>query len=279
MNRTWERVNRALYKNRFVVARRLSQGVILFLFFGGSAFGWSVLRGTLSESKLLNTLPLADPFAVLQVIATGSPVRMETLIGAGVITLFFGLLAGRAFCSWVCPMNMVTEAAGWLGTRLGLRPEEERALRFSRSVRYWALGLSIVLSAITGVAAFEWVNPISMLVRGLLFGIGLGWLAVLAVFVFDAFLVRGGFCGRICPLGAFYAIITRFSMLRVRHDEERCTRCMKCVEVCPEQQVLGIVGRKSGPVSSGECSNCGRCIDVCDDHAMAFTVRRFAEKR
>jgi ferredoxin-type protein NapH len=118
-----------------------------------------------------------------------------------------------------------------------------------------------------------------MLVRGGLFGIGLGWLAVMAVFVFDAFLVRSGFCGHICPLGAFYSIITRFSMLRVRHDEERCTRCMKCVEDCSEQQVLGIVGRKSGLVTSGECSNCGRCIDVCDVHAMAFTVRRFAGKR
>jgi ferredoxin-type protein NapH len=244
----------------------------LALFFAGSAYGWMVLRGNLSASKFLDTVPLADPFAVLQVLATGTPVRPETLIGAVTITLFFGLIAGRAFCGWVCPVNLVTDAARWLGNRFNIGLAEG-TIRVSRNARYWALGLSIVISAIAGVAAFEWVSPISMLHRGILFGMGAGWAAVLAIFMFDLLVVKNGFCGHICPLGGFYSLISRFSLLRVRHERERCTLCMKCFERCPEPRILDRVGKESGFVSSGECTNCGCCVEVCNDHAMEFRNR------
>jgi len=265
-------VNNILVKNRYLLARRFSQGAVLALFFAGSAYGWLVLRGNLSASRLLDAVPLADPFAVLQVLATGTIVGLETFVGAVIITLFFGLIAGRAFCGWVCPVNIVTDAARWLGTRFNIG-QTGGTVRVSRNMRYWALGLSIMISAIAGVAAFEWVSPISMLYRGILYGMGTGWAAVLAIFMFDLLAVRNGFCGHVCPLGGFYSLITRFSLLRVRYERERCTLCMKCLECCPEPQVLDRVGNESGFVSSGECTNCGRCVEVCNDHAMEFSNR------
>ena len=74
---------------------------------------------------------------------------------------------------------------------------------------------------------------------------GMGWTLVAAVFLFDVFAVRNGFCGHLCPLGAFYSLIGGSSMVRVRHSKEQCTRCMECVESCPEPQVLSH-GRKIG---------------------------------
>ena len=265
-------MNKILAKNRFLLARRFSQGTVLALFFAGSAYGWRVLRGNLSASKFLDTVPLADPFAVLQVLATGTPVRHEALAGAVIVALFFGLFAGRSFCSWVCPLNIVTDAARWIGNRLNIGQAEETAW-VSRNTRYWVLGLSIAISAIAGVAAFELVSPISMFLRGLLFGMGAGWAAVLAVFLFDLLIVKNGFCGHICPLGGFYSLITRFSLVRVSHEKKRCTLCMKCLERCPEPQVLEGVGKQSGFVSSGECTNCGCCVEACDERALEFRNR------
>lgn len=266
-----------LAKNQFLIARRSTQGLILFLFLTGRVFGWTVLRGDLSSSKLLSIIPLADPLAVAQILATGNGVRTEILAGAAVICLFFGLVAGRSFCGWVCPMNLVTDAASWFSDKLHLDPAEE-TIRISRNARYWVLGLSILLSAITGTAAFEWVSPISMLVRGILFGVGLGWVVVAAVFVFDAVVVRNGFCGHVCPLGGFYSLISRYRFLSVKHDKERCTSCMRCVEECPEKQVLAAVGKQSGSLASGECTLCGRCVDICDDDAMSFGVKGGAKE-
>ncbi|MDH4232020.1 MAG: quinol dehydrogenase ferredoxin subunit NapH [Nitrospirota bacterium] len=265
-------------KHRYLISRRTSQISIMLLFIAGNVLGWKVLAGNLSTSKVLGAVHLADPFAVIQIFATGNSVSSEALVGALIIILFFGVFAGRAFCSWVCPVNILTDMAGWLRKKI---PGEsgERTLLMSRNVRYWVIGISLVLSLFTGVAAFEWISPISMLHRGIIFGMGMGWTAVLAVFLFDLLMVRNGFCGHVCPLGGFYSLIGRFSLLRVRHDREKCTLCMRCIETCPERQVLPMVGKQTALVSSGECSNCARCIEVCDDKAMEFVGKFFSAKK
>ncbi len=260
-------------KYKFMVARRIVQITLLFLLFAGNAFGWTVWVGNLSASKVADLVPLSDPFAVLQIFATGAMVSMEAIIGAVIILLFFGIV-GRTFCSWACPMNIVTDLANRLRRVLG---SDTSTMMISRRIRYWAIGLSLLLSLLTGVAAFEWISPISMLHRGIVFGMGLGWAAVLVVFLFDLFVIRNGFCGHLCPLGAFYSIVGQYSLVRVRHNKEKCTLCTKCIDICPEEQVLEKVGKKSGFVLSGECTNCGRCIEVCDDHAMGFGMRSFVK--
>jgi ferredoxin-type protein NapH len=104
---------------------------------------------------------------------------------------------------------------------------------------------------------------------------GIGWTSLLGVFLFDLFVVKNGFCGHFCPLGGFYSVISRFSAVRVHHDLERCTSCMKCLEICPERQVLPMVGKSSGMIVSGECTNCARCIEICDEASMSFGIRYF----
>ena len=47
--------------------------------------------------------------------------------------------------------------------------------------RYWLLGFVLVIAAATGSLAWEWVNPVSMFHRGLIFGFGLAWVMVIAL--------------------------------------------------------------------------------------------------
>ena len=258
---------------RFMLLRRISQTAIMGLFLGGNLLGWQVLQGNLSTSRLLHVMPLTDPFAVLQIFAARHRVATEALTGALIIMLFFGLIAGRSFCSWVCPLNMVTDAANWLREKAGLTVSGNGPVVISRRTRYGVIGISLAVSLATGIAAFEWISPIAMLHRGIIFGMGMGWTLVLAVFIFDLFVQRDGFCGHVCPLGGFYALITRFSLIRIQHDREKCSLCRKCLDICPEQQVLPMVGKSSSTVTSGACTNCGRCIEVCPDHAMKFGIR------
>ncbi|MBI5102072.1 MAG: quinol dehydrogenase ferredoxin subunit NapH [Nitrospirae bacterium] len=257
---------------RFLALRRLSQITIILLFAAGNLLGWHFLRGNLSTSRIFGVVTLSDPYAILQVLASGVLISGEALFGGLIVFLFFGLIAGRSFCSWVCPVNIVADFADWLRKAAGPGESEKNPV-MGRDVRYWVIAVSLAVSFFTGVAAFEWVSPISMMHRGLIFGFGMGWTMVLAVFLFDLTVLRHGFCGHVCPLGAFYSIITRFSLVRVSHSSDKCTHCMRCRQICPEQQVLTMVGTTSGPVTSGECTNCGRCIDVCNDDAMKFGVR------
>jgi len=244
---------------RYLIARRFTQIAILLLYFGGNAWGWSVLRGNLSSSVLFGVVPMSDPYAALQMLAAGAAMATDLLIGVAVITLFYLLIGGRAFCSWVCPINLVTDAANFMRRVLEVNRVQGVKQPASRNIRYWVLALSLVVSAVMGLAAFEFISPISMVHRGIVFGLGFGWAAVVVIFLFDLFVLKDGWCGHVCPLGGFYS--------------------MKCKTVCPEHQVLHMIGKESLSVTSGECTNCARCIEVCDDDALEFSIRKFAQKK
>lgn len=263
--------------HRFLILRRISQLTLLVLYFSANAYGLNMLRGTLSSSLLFNTIPLADPFAVLQMLAAGAILGADVLVGALIILLFYMIIGGRSFCSWVCPINMITDCANWL-RRVFYLDKIERKVWLGRGTRYWVMGLALILSAVTSVAAFEIVSPISMFHRGIVFGVGMGYAAVLSIFLFDLFAVKNGWCGHLCPLGAFYSTASRVSLLRVKHNQQNCTLCMKCKDVCPEKQVLSIVGKQSGDIVSGECTNCARCIEVCEDDSLSFGIRSYIKK-
>jgi len=264
---------------RYMILRRMTQIGILVLYFGANAWGWTILMGNLSSSIFLDFVPMSDPYAALQMLAAGAVLATDLLIGVAVITVFYLLIGGRAFCSWVCPINLITDAAALLRRVTGIDRVQGIKQPASRKLRYWVLALSLVISFFMGVTAFEFISPISMVHRGIVFGLGFGWAAMLIIFLFDLFVLKNGWCGHICPLGGFYSLVGKFSLIRVHHIQENCTLCMKCKVVCPENQVLHMIGKESLPVLSGECTNCARCIEVCDDDALEFSIRSLANNK
>lgn len=264
---------------RYLILRRFVQIGILVLFFGANAWGWKILTGNLSSSEIFGVIPMSDPYAVLQMVAAGAVIATDLLVGVAVVTLFYFIIGGRAFCSWVCPINMVTDSANYLRRVFDIDRAQKTKQPIIRNMRYWILGISLVVSAFMGIAAFEFISPISMLHRGIVFGMGFGWAAIAMIFLFDLFVLKNGWCGHVCPLGGFYSLLGKFSFIRVHHLEENCTLCMKCKIVCPEKQVLHMIGKESLPVLSGECTNCARCIEVCDDDALKFSIRDFIQNK
>ncbi len=260
---------------RYIIYRRIVQITILVLFFGTFHWGWTLLgapllEGNLSASEVAGVVPLADPFAVLQILLTRHWLSTQVLLGAVIVLAFYTLVGGRTWCAWACPVNMVTDLANWLRTRFGIANQ----INVRRNVRYAVLGLALLLSALSGVAAFEWVSPISMLHRGLIFGMGLGWTAIVGIFLLDLLVLKHGWCGHFCPLGAFYAVPGRLAQVRISYDTPTCTHCGECVRVCPEPQVLNFKkAAENGMVASGECTNCGRCITVCPEDTLKFDLR------
>jgi ferredoxin-type protein NapH len=123
------------------------------------------------------------------------------------------------------------------------------------------------------------VNPVSMLHRGLVFGMGAAWAIVAAVFLLDTFVSPRAWCGHACPVGAFYSLIGRFSLLRVAAVRRvQCNDCMDCYAVCPEPQVItpALKGEAKGAspvILSSSCTNCARCIDVCTRDVFEFGTR------
>ncbi|MCW8916374.1 MAG: quinol dehydrogenase ferredoxin subunit NapH [Magnetovibrio sp.] len=261
--------------HKWLIARRVSQFTILGLFLTGPLFGLWIVKGNLTSSLTLDILPLSDPFVLLQSLLAGHIAADTALIGAAIVLAFYALVGGRVYCSFVCPMNFVTDAARWLSKRLGL----SKGWQPSRDTRLWILG-AVMLSALgTGVLAWELLNPVTILHRALVYGAGYGATVALAIFLFDLVVSRRGWCGYLCPMGAFYGLLGRASVVRisaVRRDD--CNDCMDCFAVCPEPHVItpALRGADTGTgpiVISGDCTNCGRCIDVCAKNVFQFDMR------
>lgn len=264
-----------LAAHRYLILRRISQLSILVLFLLGPLAGIWIVKGNLASSLTLDVLPLTDPLLLLQVIVSGHIPESAAIIGAAIVMVFYLLVGGRVYCSWVCPVNIVTDTAEWLRRKLKIK----NSANFSSNTRYWLLGGILLVAAISGSVAWELINPVSMVYRGLVFGMGLAWGVVAAVFLLDLFVGRRAWCGRLCPVGAFYGLLGEGSLLRVSAARrEECDDCMDCFAICPEHQVIkpALKGADKGlgpVITSGNCTNCGRCIDVCARDVFEFTTR------
>lgn len=260
-----------LKAHKWLLIRRSTQLSILALFLVGPLFGIWILKGNLNSSIILDTVPLSDPYIVLQTLFTGYLPETSAILGASIVLIFYLLVGGRVYCSWVCPINIVTDFSMWLRNKLNIKS----TFNLSRHTRYWILGMTLLLAGITGSLVWEFVNPVSMLNRALVFGLGFAWVVVLMIFLLDAFISRRAWCGHLCPVGAFYSLLGKFSVIRINAVAlDKCDDCMECYTVCPEQKVITPVLKKSARqtslISDINCTHCGRCIDICSTDVFKF---------
>jgi len=263
--------------NKWLLLRRASQLLVIALFLTGPLLGegYWIAKGNLTSSLTFDILPLTDPYILLQSFFAGHKIISQALIGAVIVTVFYFLVGGRVFCSWVCPVNIVTDTADGLRRKFNIKG----GARFSRNLRYWVLAMTLIIAVISGSIAWELINPVSILQRSIIFGFGYAGLVILAIFIFDLLLSRQGWCGHLCPVGAFYSLLGRISLIRVSAaNRENCDDCMDCFLVCPEKQVIkpALKGAEQGAgpvIMDKNCTNCGRCIDVCAKNVFKFSNR------
>ena len=261
--------------NQWLLARRATQLGFFMLFATGPLFGIWIAKGTLASSMSLDVLPLTDPLVLLQGLIAGHRPESLALIGAGIVLGAYLLIGGRVYCSWVCPVNPVTDLAAWVRRKLDI----QKGWNLKPKARLWMLGAILVAAFITGTIAFELINPITTLYRGLLFGVSWGMVTLLLIFLFDVFVTRDGWCGHVCPVGAFYGLVNTTGLLRVSaRGRQRCDDCMDCYAVCPEMHVIAPAlnatdARDTPIITDIDCTACGRCIDVCPERVFNFTHR------
>lgn len=107
--------------NKYLILRRVVQALILLLFVSSSYWGMKILMGNYSSALVMEMFYLADPYTMLQVLFTGFIPSMELIVGAVIISLFYAVLGGRLFCSWVCPLNVVTDFSSYLRKRFKIK--------------------------------------------------------------------------------------------------------------------------------------------------------------
>lgn len=274
---------------RWAIARRVVQLAMLVLFampllitgwgiagaYAGSGAEFAadvtpadqVIWGSLSSSQIFG-IDLLDPFATAQVIAA-SKTLVGTMVWCLPILVGFAIIRGRAYCGWVCPVNLLGEAVDWLRGKLKLEVSEMPVPRIAKPVIAVCV---LVLSAITGIPVFESFSPIGAFTRGLLFGSLLGVWTLLAIVVAELFWGHRIWCRAICPLGGMYQVVGAVGLLSVKIDHDACIKCNKCKGACLcDPGILdAAVAGEALRVASGDCMLCGKCVDACPKDALSI---------
>ena len=226
--------------------------------------------GTLSSSSVFG-ITVLDPFAMLEVVCAGKTFALDLLIGVLPVLVVYGLIRGRAFCGWVCPVNLLLEIVDWLRKKLHLQVAE-RVL--PRHVKVYVAVAVLVLSAILSFPVFEALSPISFLNKGLVLGSLTGGVTLLAIVVVELFWGHRVWCRSICPLGGFYEVLGKVGLVSVKIDHDACIGCNKCKKAClcdPEILEAPVAG-EADRVCAGDCMLCGKCVEACPAHALSIGV-------
>ena len=223
-----------------------------------------------------------DPLTALAAFLTSGTFYKGLLWSLAILipTLFLG----RFFCSWICPLGILSQFTSWLFNRH--RPSEEYALNRYRTLyrfKYYLLAALLVL-AVFGSLQIGLLDPIALMVRSFtvavlpaanLAGIDL-YLAqpafhggiliaslLLGLVLANRFLPRF-FCRVLCPLGALLGLLARRAPLRIQRDVDLCIDCNKCLNgcqgACDPQAELRI----------SECHLCMNCLEQCPTQALHF---------
>lgn len=227
-------------------------------------------------------------------------------VNAGVVALLvlLTLLAGRVYCSVICPLGVMQDIVSWISGR-----RKKKKYRFSYSpevkwLRYGVLGL-FVIALIAGVGSFvallapyssygriatnlfapvyRWGNNLlsyfAERADSYAFYETEVWLKSLPTFLIAAvtFVVliilawRNGrtYCNTVCPVGTVLGFFSRFSLFRPVIDAEKCKNCSLCSRGCK----AACIDYRSHRIDYSRCVACMDCIDTCKHDALRLEYR------
>ncbi len=250
-------------------ARRLVQA--------GSLFSFLLLlitAGRGAGSSIHGLYFHLDPLLALQAwLADGASAPAFLL---ALLPLALTLVLGRFFCGWLCPFGVLHRVFTFLGRRGGVEaPPPGRSLR---RIKYLVLAV-VVTSTVLGAELAGLIDPIALLARSTAvalaplarhvasvssprLGVELVGLLLLAL-LFANFWRRHFFCHTLCPLGALYAILARWSPTAVRATSS-CSDCAQCNGPCPHG------GGPIGAAPKKDCFVCLDCLASCPMDAVAL---------
>lgn len=232
-----------------------------------------VFYGSLSASQL-GGVSILDPFATLEAAAAAKTFGLGMLAGMLPALVVYGIVRGRAFCGWVCPVNLLCEGVDWLRGKLRLNVAE-RAL--PRRAKVGVAAAVLVLSALFGIPVFEAFSPIGAINKGMLFGSLAGSFTLLAIAVAELFWARRVWCRAICPLGGFYEVVGKAGLVNVKMDFGKCIHCDACKDACLADPVIldAVLAGEDVMIRAGDCMACGECVDACPTDALRMGLGRF----
>lgn len=254
----------------------------MFLDFTGTLHGW---LGWMAKIQFLPAVLALNVAVVVALVA-------------------LTLLAGRVYCSVICPLGVFQDIISYLS---GRRKGKKKRFRYKKApnlIRYTVLaafiialvaGFTAIASLVApysaygrmvqnlGAPAVQWINNLLASLAGhydsYAFYEREVWIRSLPVFVVAAvtFIVittlawRGGriYCNTVCPVGTILGILSRHSFFRPVIDTSKCIDCGSCARRCKSS----CIDARNHSIDTSRCVACMDCIEECSKGAISYTFR------
>ena len=200
-------------KYRFV--RRLIELVVILILLS-PAFGFTFFNGSLIGSTLLG-VPLTDPLAFFEYLFASKSIYLVSTLGVIIVLGFYFVLRGRTFCSYICPIHLISEVNGKLHDRFKIK-----SIVFPLEIKYWVLGLTLFLSFIFSLPFFTSISPIGIISRflsniltvnsngindGIYFLFDISIIVLIVISMIEIFFFKNVCFRNIFSVGGFYSLL------------------------------------------------------------------------
>jgi len=289
-----------------ILSQAVFFGLYLYLLFGAHYTGEDYIGSTVQRFFHF------DPLLALVTIVSARLVYAYFVFS--LVTVVATLLFGRFFCGWVCPLGALHQFSSFVFKRTKfLKPPREdkaslapkyyiliailAAAVFGLDLAGYLDPFSFLTRALSVAVLPSLAQAISSL-NGVLYGLGATGLArsisqastnwaINTTFVqgFSVGLIFLGaialnarkerfWCRYLCPAGALLGLLSRWNLLKLRIDDEKCIKCGLCTQHC-ETQAHPYPNDKW---KSGECVYCFNCASICPTAAIGFRLSARPEK-
>ena len=235
----------------------------------------------------------------LQLVEAVLAVNVIAIVLLVALTLVFG----RIYCSIICPLGILQDLFGWLGKK-----QKKNRYSYSKEVRWlrypvlavfviaFFAGIGTLVQLLDpystfGIIATNLLQPVYQAGNNVLAAIAEYcdsyafyhsdiWVRSLPSLIISAVMLiilgvlawRNGrtYCNTICPVGTILSFLSRFSLLKIRFDAEKCKNCSLCSKNCKS----ACIDYKTHTVDASRCIACGDCINACKHDALSYQAHK-----
>ena len=235
---------------------------------------------------------------------------LKSMVSVGfIVVILLTLLSGRTYCSFLCPLGIGQDLFSRIGGRIRRKFRRYGFKKPHTVIRYTLLAATLIVTMIWGLYLLTLLDPYSIFGRFMTyFGkpavieinnfiagilhkfdvysldhITITGFKLLAYSVPAAFFLLIGslslakgrlYCNMICPVGTLLGLFSKVSVLRIKFDESKCTRCGRCSLGCKSSCIDFLQPN----VDVSRCVDCFNCIDICPEKALSYGFVKIKRK-